>query len=530
MLLFSSDAQRLAAPPASTGDRAPWWRAAPLHWIVLAAVAVLLVVLTLIPAADALRPVRAVHVAAALPARTAEGEPTQAMDITLVQGAGRSTRTVQAPGWLEPDPYYTAVTALADGVVQTVDALEGESVEAGQIVATLVAEDAELTLRRAQAELATARARVLDAQAARAAAQTDWDEPVERRRSVATAQAALAEAEAQLAQQPAMVRQAEATLRRWEQELARVQQAFEGNAATDRELIIIREQAAAQAAALEVMRLREGVLEANVARLKAEHAAAKRAAELRVEERLALDGAAARLADAQAAVALAQAVLGEAQLRYDRMTIRAPMDGRVLKRIKSPGDKVMLAMDDPHSSHIVHLYDHTSIQVRVDVPLADASQVYVGQRCEVVVDVLPDEVFEGEVTRITHEADLQKNTLQVKVRVVDPSPLLRPEMLTRVRFLAGGAARAGGAGAAGDARPAVRVPDDALDGERVWVVRQRRGLRGAVDAVPVTTINTEGRYALVSGDLMPGDLLVTQPHNLTAGDRVRFEAAKGDTP
>ena len=522
MLLFSSDAQRLAAPPASTGGRAPWWRAVPLHWIVLAAVAVLLVVLTLIPAADALRPVRAVHVAAALPARTAEGEPTQAMDITLAQDAGRSTRSVQAPGWLEPDPYYTAVTALADGVVQTVDALEGESVEAGQVVATLVAEDAELALRRAQAELATARARVLDAQAARAAAQTDWDEPVERRRSVATAQAALAEAEAQLAQQPAMVRQAEATLRRCEQALARGQQAVEGNTATDRERIITP--------ALEVMRLRERVLEANVARLAAEHTAAKRAAEVRVEERLALDGANARLADAQAAAALAEAVVDEAQLRYDRMVIRAPMDGRVLKRIKSPGDKVMLGMDDPHSAHILHLYDPALIQVRVDVPLADASQVYVGQRCEVVVDVLPDEVFKGEVTRITHEADLQKNTLQVKVRVIDPSPLLRPEMLTRVRFLAAEGAVRGGGDGTGMERTAVRVPGDAIDGDRVWVVRQRRGLRGAVDSVPVSTIRSEGQYALVSGDLRPGDLLVTEPSGLTAGERVRFAAPEGATP
>ena len=87
------------------------------------------------------------------------------------------------------------------------------------------------------------------------------------------------------------------------------------------------------------------------------------------------------------------------------------MAGNVLRRLKGPGDKVMLGMDDPHSSHVVHLYDPGALQVRVDVPLADAAQVGVGQACEVVVDILPDEIFAGEVTRVTHEADLQKEHL-----------------------------------------------------------------------------------------------------------------------
>ena len=47
----------------------------------------------------------------------------------------------------------------------------------------------------------------------------------------------------------------------------------------------------------------------------------------------------------------------------------------------------------------------------------------------------PTSVFEGEVTRITGEADLQRNTSQAKVRITDPIDQLRPEMLCRVEFL-----------------------------------------------------------------------------------------------
>ena len=47
-------------------------------------------------------------------------------------------------------------------------------------------------------------------------------------------------------------------------------------------------------------------------------------------------------------------------------------------------------------------------------------KVGVGQKAKVVVGVLPDRTFDGEVTRIVHEADIQKNTLQVKVAITDP--------------------------------------------------------------------------------------------------------------
>jgi multidrug efflux pump subunit AcrA (membrane-fusion protein) len=50
--------------------------------------------------------------------------------------------------------------------------------------------------------------------------------------------------------------------------------------------------------------------------------------------------------------------------------------------------------------------------------------------------VLPDRVFHGQVTRVVHEADVQKNTLQVKVAIKDPTPEIKPEMLGRARFLA----------------------------------------------------------------------------------------------
>jgi len=494
----------------------------------LAVVTLLILAATAWPAADALRPVRSVRVSAVLPG---VGAAAWSDVLTLASDAPVARRTVQAPGWIEPDPFPTALTALADGVVARILVLEGQSVEKGQVVAELVSDDAELAARRAEAVLDAAQAEAASANAVLAAAQTEWDQPVERERRVAVSAAARAEAQAALARHPDRVRVAEAELARWHEELELLDGARDRGAATERERIVAQYRVAALAAGLDALRAEEPELQARVERLAAEADAAVRDAELRVDEKRALDGAQADLARREAEVAAAGAARDQAQLRLDRMTLRAPIAGNVLSRLKGPGDKVMLAMDDPHSSHLLHLYDPAALQVRVDVPLADAAQVGVGQACEVVVDVLPDQTFAGEVTRVTHEADLQKNTLEIQVRVLDLSPMLKPEMLARVKFLGHGGGEAAGAGDTAAAEPR-RVAEACLDadGARVWAVRDRRGPRGSAVPVPVRVLGIEDGVATVHAALHVGDLLVQRPAGLVGDAPVRIVPAGDRKP
>lgn len=437
-------------------------------------------------------------------------------------------RAVQAPGWLEPDPYAIAVTALADSVVKTVDVLEGQSVKKGQVVATLIDEDARLALSIAEAGLASRQAHIVDAEADVAAAQDNWTHPIAQEKAVETSRAVLAMSKAQLAQLPSQIKQAEANAERWRYELERIEWALTQKAATEQEARITLERRRAAEGALESIRLQEDVLSARVDELAAQLKAAERDLKLRIPDTQTLARAKAKLAESQAALLQAKAQRDETKLRLDRMTIKAPIDGRVLKRMKMPGDKVMLGMDDPHSSHLLHLYDPAKVQVRVDVPLADAALIREGQACEVIVDVLPDTIFKGVVTRITHQADLQKNTLQIKVRVIDPLPVLRPEMLTRVKFLPTAhrdtqANQVLHKNQSTAPAAAVRVSDACIqNGDTVMAVRNRKRGQGVVAAVDVRVISTEDGIATVQGVLYPGDWLIENPQAIQAGQRVRF--------
>ncbi|MFI4916583.1 MAG: HlyD family efflux transporter periplasmic adaptor subunit [Phycisphaerales bacterium JB060] len=495
----------------------------PPSTTVAAGVAVVLAGIVFWTAGESFTPATPVRVAPvvfeASAAETQEAEPGER------QPTGQA---IQAPGWLEAAPYYTAATALTDGVVAEVLVLEGQTVEKGQPVARLVPDDATIELAASQADLASAQAELAVAEANLRAAQTDWDNPIDRERAVAATKAQLAETEAQLAQLPALIETERAMLKQIEAELDRASRAERGGAANELEVIVLTQRVAGQRATLEATEQRQAILEAQRDRLQAEATAAERNYELRIMEKQNLDLARANAQRAEAAVQVARARLDEAQLRVDRLTINAPITGAVQRRLKVPGDKVMLGMDDPHSAHVVHLYDPAKLQVRVDVPLADARHMFVGQKCEVIVEVLPDQAFEGVVDRITYEADLQKNTLQAKVRVVDPSPLLRPEMLTRVKFLP----RGGGQQEApelGDT--AMLVPTGAIDGGRVWVVRNRRGDTGKAFAQGIEVLEEMGEYARVRGALRSGDLLALDTTSLNNGARVRISTnSKDGTP
>jgi HlyD family secretion protein len=141
--------------------------------------------------------------------------------------------------------------------------------------------------------------------------------------------------------------------------------------------------------------------------------------------------ATARLKQAETGVALAK-------LRLDRTVIKAPVDGQVILLVAKPGQRLMgqAALGMQEASTVITMFDPGMIQVRVDVRLEDVPKVQSGQRVKIDTPVTPDRPLDGEVLQITSQADIQKNTLQVKVSIKSPPSTLRPDMLVQVTFFA----------------------------------------------------------------------------------------------
>lgn len=437
--------------------------------------------------------------------RPVRSVPTARIEAAAAAGP-TATAIAEAAGWIEPDPFPILVRPLVTGRIEQVPLLEGAEVQAGVTV------------------LATLASASVLAQSERAAAVL-----VERERDLAAAEARRRQAAEQFAQRAGLrtaVAAAAADVAAKEARQASAEGMQERTAAEERGAL----------AAVDAQRRLEQAGGANeVARQRAEAAveaaAASRRAASREAEQAARELAAARqalaiaeealanpvelagnLAVAEAEVARARAARDAAAVEVqiagrerDWLTVRAPASGVVLKVLAGPGSVV-----GPEGEPIMSLYDPRRVRARIDVPLGAVGGIREGQRVELRSEVLGSAVVRGRVQRLQHESDLLKNTLQVKVEVIDPPALLRPETLCRARFLADEATgRPAG-------RPAFRVPKAAVQAGRVFVFDPEAGLaRG----VAILVVSEDDAGVVVHGELSVAQRVILAP--VRDGERVQ---------
>jgi len=338
-------------------------------------------------------------------------------------------------GWIEPRPTPVIVSALAEGIVEKLFVIEGQEVQPGEPLARLIDADAKLALRDARSMLAIRKAERESADASVVAARVLLREPLERQTMLAEAQSQLAKVETDLARLPFQIKSAEArrefARRDWESKIM--------SQGVTPEIALARAKSELDASEELLKELNSQTQ--TLARERDAHArrrdAFQRQLELKVQEIRLLGEAEANVKLADARIQQAEIAVETAQLRLDRMTIRAPINGRVMALVTRPGGKVMgqSATSAHDASTVVTLYQPDQLQVRADVRLDNVPSVLIGQtvRIETPAAVVP---LMGRVIAITAITDIQKNTLQVKVGIDAPPPVLKPDMLVQLTFLA----------------------------------------------------------------------------------------------
>lgn len=185
--------------------------------------------------------------------------------------------------------------------------------------------------------------------------------------------------------------------------------------------------------------------------------------------------------------------------------------------------------------------------MRTDVPLADAGRLAIGQSAEIQVDSLPGVIIRGRVLRLVQQADIAKNTLQVKVLLDEPPIGLVPDMLARVKIQTDAMNPSGGTATAGAinnaSRSEIAAPSNALshtvtsaDGNRTGQVRVVVDMRDQVGKIEMRLVTcaaeagADGWTAVYDG-LRPGDVVVLDDSPMTtAGEMVRVSDAPMAAP
>ena len=401
------------------------------------------------------------HTAPVVTLRAAEGEQ--------VSSSGGSQMLFQASGWVEPDPYITYVPALINGIIDKLEVLEGQSVKKGQILATLIDDEQKLFLQAAKQKYISME-KTIDAHCM----------------GIPIVEAQISAAEKKILAGMRLLDQERDNLKRLE--------SIGKNAVSEQSIVIARFSVARHEALVAQAETEIPELAANIAQITAQKESMLAAlSELKIE-------------------------VAQAQLAIDRTKISAPHDGIVLHLHAAPGKKRMLQMDDPTSSVIVELYDPEQLQARIDVPLTEAAGLAVGQKVEMVSDMLSNKVFHGVVTRISGQADLQRNTLQAKVAIENPDTRLRPDMLMRAKFYSAPSGRNTGAASAGSL--SLYVPESALVGDsQLWVVNPSN--LAELRTVELSQDHRDDHIRVLSG-VKSGERVILPPHTeLADGKRVQ---------
>jgi HlyD family secretion protein len=220
----------------------------------------------------------------------------------------------------------------------------------------------------------------------------------------------------------------------------------------------------------------------------------------------------------RASAAREKAAMDYAETILDATEIRVPSDGTILERNVEQGEMVTTGFvgDQGAKSFVVTLADLNDLQVELDINQNDFNRIQPNQPCTLVTDAFPDKVYKCQVAEIAPEANRQKATVQVKVKILQPDSYVKPEMNAQVTFLDPQTASK----EAGDSKLIV-VPKRAIvdrdSGKAVLVISD-----GKVQPRPVTVDREVGSDVVISAGLAGSETIIVgdQLTQLKAGDRV----------
>lgn len=264
--------------------------------------------------------------------------------------------------------------------------------------------------------------------------------------------------------------EAVAEFERWEFELARVKNLYQGHDSNDKEYQDT---------------------------LSSYRAAERRRIASKASLDLALEGPRKEeIARAAADVAAQQAVVDRLAGDVERMRVRAPFAGTIVRRTAEVGEWVSAG------GEVVEMIDLSSVLVRLDAPEFALPYLQEGRRASVRIDAVK-QTFQGEIRHIIRQAQERARTFPVEIEVKNPDGLIASGMFARATVPAGGP------------EAVVAVPKDAVverDGVTyvAAVIPDGRGGQSGI-LQPVTLGAADQKYvAVTSGGVHPGMTVITR--------------------
>ncbi len=134
------------------------------------------------------------------------------------------------------------------------------------------------------------------------------------------------------------------------------------------------------------------------------------------------------IAEAQALLDAASADLEQANLALQWCSITSPIDGVVVQLLARQGQFFDSAVV------LAKVMDLSEVFVQLHIPSNQFTKVHEGTQVDVQLSALPDKTFQGQVTRISGEADAATGNVTVFAKIENDDQLLRPGLSCHARI------------------------------------------------------------------------------------------------
>ncbi|MGF1602073.1 MAG: efflux RND transporter periplasmic adaptor subunit [Thermosynechococcaceae cyanobacterium] len=383
--------------------------------------------------------------AAPLQVKTAIASPTSVFGDRTLTGTLESAEDV-------------TLTSRVMGQIQQLFVREGDTVKAGQQIATIDVRDIQAQENQAVAAIPQAQSAVSIGQSASLAAQSQRNQA---QASVQEAQGRLAEAQAELAD-------------------AQLNQ---------KRMATLRTEGAVSQSRLDEAHTRLAMVQARIRQTNAGIAQARTTVN---QAEAAMQQAQAQVRQAQAQVLQAQAGVDQTRANLDYGTVVAPFAGVITHKYTEVG-----AMAGPGQA-LVKLERSGQLRLSVDVPESLIGQIRRGQTVAIQMDTLQRQVT-GRISQIIPSADPTAHTFTVKVALSATQDLL-PGMFGRLQLRSH----------QGGERQGLMIPEAALV-KRFGVTGVFKVMDQQAQFQPITTGQVQGSAVEVFSGLEVGDRVIINP-------------------
>lgn len=182
---------------------------------------------------------------------------------------------------------------------------------------------------------------------------------------------------------------------------------------------------------------------------------------------------------------------------YESKTLKAPFSGKIVKIFVEEGDFI------EGSDDVIYLIDDSSYEVEVSISEVDCLKVEVGQKVEIELDILKDQIFTGKVAEVSEYADTESGVVTVPVTILldTVSPYFKPGFSASAEIIVQ------------SVEEAVVVPVTAIaqDGKSSYVLKvdNKQGI-----PTPIKTGISDGYFQEVIAGLQEGDQIIVNNYQM----------------